>query len=199
MTKFKVLTQGYAKETESGWLASSTTILIENSGKKILVDPGINRKLLLSKLEEEGLTVDDIDIVFMTHYHPDHVFLAAMFEKAVVHDGDTTYINDEETEYEGEIPGTNIKVIPTPGHAHEHAALLLDTAKGKVAVAADVFWWADEEEQKVNDVETLVNREDPFTKDKEALKASRKKVLEIADWIIPGHGKMFRNPEKRKK
>ena len=28
---------------------------------------------------------------------------------------------------------------------------------------------------------------------------SRKKILQIADWIIPGHGKMFKNPEKKYK
>jgi len=34
--------------------------------------------------------------------------------------------------------------------------------------------------------------EDEFATDIEKLKESRKKVLEIADWIIPGHGKMFK-------
>lgn len=99
MTKVKVLIEGYAEKTKSGWLASSSTILIENSGKKVIVDPGINRKLLLEKLREQGLTPDDIDIVFMTHYHPDHVFLASIFEKATAVDGDTIYKNDEEAEY----------------------------------------------------------------------------------------------------
>jgi glyoxylase-like metal-dependent hydrolase (beta-lactamase superfamily II) len=195
MTKFKVLIEGYAKEKSDGWLASSTTTLIEDGGKKIIVDPGINRGLLVEKLKTEGLTPDDIDVVFMTHYHPDHVFLASMFEKAVIYDGDTIYRNDEEKEFEGKLPGTNIEVIPTPGHAHEHAALLLSTNKGKVVVAADVFWWTDEEEQKVDDAEVLINKEDPFTKDEKALKKSRKRVLEVADWIIPGHGEMFKTPK----
>jgi glyoxylase-like metal-dependent hydrolase (beta-lactamase superfamily II) len=198
MTKVKVLIEGYAKETGSGWLASSTTTLIKDSGKKIVVDPGINRKLLLEKLKEEGLTPYDIDIVFITHYHPDHMFLSPVFEKAVFCDGDTIYEGDKETEYEGKIPGTTIQVIPTPGHAYEHAALLVNTEKGKVVIAADVFWWMESEEQKTGDAEFLINREDPFTKDKKALKESRKKILDIADWIIPGHGKMFRNPKPDK-
>jgi len=37
-----------------------------------------------------------------------------------------------------------------------------------------------------------MNRKDPFVKDKVALMNSRKKLLEIADYIIPGHGKMFK-------
>ena len=198
MTKVKVLIEGYAKETGSGWLASSTVTLIEDSGKKILVDPGINRELLLGKLKGESLSPDDIDIVFMTHYHPDHVFLASIFEKAIVVDGDTIYEKDKETEYKGKVPGTNLEVMPTPGHAHEHCALLVNTEKGKIVIAADVFWWTDEEKQKVDDINALINKEDSFTKDLKALKESRQKVLEMADWIIPGHGKMFRNPEKGK-
>lgn len=197
MAEIKILIEGYAKKTKDGWLASSSTTLIEDSGKKIIVDPGINRKLLLEKLREQGLTPDDIGVVFMTHYHPDHVFLASMFEKAIVVDGDTIYEKDKETEYEGKVPGTSLEVILTPGHAHEHAALLATTEKGKIVVAADVFWWTDEEEQQTDDVEILINKEDPFTKNWEALKASRRKVLEVSDWIIPGHGKMFKNPKRK--
>ena len=139
------------------WLASATTTLLEDSGKRILVDPGINRRLLVENLDEEGLSPDDIDIVFMTHYHPDHVMLVSVFEKAIVVDGDTVYERDKETGYEGKIPGTNIRVMLTPGHAHEHACLLMETEKGKVVIAADVFWWTDDEEQKVDRGRFLCN------------------------------------------
>lgn len=192
MTKVKVLIEGYAKKTKKGWLASSSTTLVEDSGKKILVDPGINRKLLLEKLLENDLTPNDIDIVFMTHYHPDHVFLASMFEKAVIADGDTVYEKDNETGYEGKAPGTNLEVVLTPGHAHEHASLFVKTGKGNIVIAGDVFWWTDEERQKTDNLEALIKKEDPFTKDLPALKESRKKLLEIADYIIPGHGKTFK-------
>jgi glyoxylase-like metal-dependent hydrolase (beta-lactamase superfamily II) len=64
-----------------------------------------------------------------------------------------------------------------------------------VVVAGDVFWWADREEQKT-DRESLLFHKDPFAKDEKALLASRRKILELADWIIPGHGKMFKNSRK---
>jgi len=31
----------------------------------------------------------------------------------------------------------------------------------------------------------------------EDLISSRKKLLKVANWIIPGHGKMLRSPEKK--
>lgn len=196
MTKFTVLIPGYATKTDTGWLASCTTTLIKDNGKTILVDPGINRDLLLASLKKENLTPKDIDIVFLTHFHVDHMFLVALFENATVFDGETIYQKDLETEYEGLIPGTSIQVIPTPGHAHEHASLIMETDQGKVVIAADLFWWTDEQEQIVDDADMLINREDPYTKDWDALVESRTKVLAIADWIIPGHGKIFKNPSR---
>lgn len=196
MITYKILIPGYATKTDSGWLASCTTTLIKDNGKIIIVDPGINRDLLLSALNKENLAPIEIDMVFLTHHHIDHAFLAALFEKAIVLDGETIYQNDSETDYEGLLPGTSIRVMPTPGHAHEHASLIMDTDQGKVVIAADLFWWTDEQEQIVDDVNMLINREDPFTKDWDALVESRTKVLAIADWIIPGHGTIFKNPGK---
>lgn len=192
MNTVKVLIKGYAKQTENGWLASCTTTLIKTSKFNILVDPGINKELLLQKLDNENLKIEDIDIVFLTHYHPDHILLAGLFTHAKIYDGTTLYINDEEIEYEGNLPETDIKVIPTPGHANEHASLIVETQDlGTVVVAADVFWWTDEEEQ-ITEKDALMTKEDPFTTDEKALKDSREKVLEIADYIIPGHGEMFK-------
>jgi len=168
----------------------------QDSNKTILVDPGINKDLLLQALAKEKLTPKDIDIVFLTHFHIDHVFLVAIFEDATVIDGETIYQKDLETEYEHFIPNTHLQVIPTPGHAHEHASLLFDTNQGKVVIAADLFWWTDNQKQVVHSTRQLINRKDPFTKDYDALVTSRKKVLHIADWIIPGHGKIFKNPAK---
>lgn len=52
-TRVKVLIEGYAKETKNGLFASCTTTLIQTDNHNIIVDPGINRKLLLQKLNLE--------------------------------------------------------------------------------------------------------------------------------------------------
>ncbi|PIO04116.1 hypothetical protein COT48_02060 [Candidatus Woesearchaeota archaeon CG08_land_8_20_14_0_20_47_9] len=61
---------------------------------------------------------------------------------------------------------------------------------GKVAVAGDVFWWADKQKQKT-DRDSLMSLKDPYVKDREELMKGRKKLLEVAAYIIPGHGKAF--------
>lgn len=198
MNTITVLIEGYAREIKGGWLASSTTTLIESNGKKIIVDPGINKTLLLSSLTKINLKTSDIDMVFLSHFHLDHSFLAPLFEKAKILDGETIYEADKETEYSGKIPGTDIEVVLTPGHAKEHSSLIVPTKEGKIVIAQDCFLWMDSEKQDTTEAELLINRDDPFMMDKGKLIESRKKILEIADWIIPGHGKMFRNPLAKK-
>ena len=194
MAKVTVLIEGYARKKKDYFEATSSTVLIEDSGKKILVDPGCNEKLLLNALAKQGLAPKDIDYIFLTHYHVDHWLNVRLFPGIDVLDGDIIYRGDKEISFSGILPGTSIEVIPTPGHAHEEVTLLAKTDKGIVAVAEDIFWWEDGLQK--NDLKSLLEYEDPFVKDKAQLLASRKLVLEKADWVIPGHGKMFKVPGK---
>ena len=196
MNEIKILIEGYAKENKDGTFnASSSTVLIESKGKKVLVDPGCNKELLLESLKKENLRIEDIDIVFLTHYHPDHILNIKLFPNHDIYDGDTIYRDDLEIEYENTyIPDTDIKILETPGHAHEQCSLVVEVKNEIYMVAEDVFWWMNGEQKDLTR-EELINMEDPYVKDINVLKESRKKVLDIADWIIPGHGSMFRNPK----
>ena len=71
----------------------------------------------------------------------------------------------------------------------------VETSRGKIAVAGDVLWWQEQQEQKI-DRQQLIDKTDPFVKNMAELRASREKLLNCADFIIPGHGKMFRALEK---
>lgn len=194
MNKVKVLIEGYAKVYDDHEDVSPSVVLIENEKHKIIVDPGFNRENLLKALEKENLKIEDIDVVLLTHYHMDHALLAGMFEKAIFMDNSDQYSQNGiiKRQEEGML-GDGIEIIQTPGHDPFHCSVVTDTEDmGKVVISGDVFWWVDGEEPE-KDFESLINFEDPYVKDGIALKESRKKILEIADWIIPGHGKIFRN------
>ncbi len=195
MHTFKILIEGYARPGENGeYIASPTTVLIYEGNKKIIVDPGANYKLLEEAFQNENIKPEEIDIVYLTHYHPDHFLNIRFFPKKDIYDGSMIWSSDTEINYSKKIPGTDIEVIPTPGHCAEHTSLIINTKdKGVVCIAQDVFWWEDGK-QKSDTVEDLMNNSDPFITDWTELQKSRKLVLEKADWIIPGHGRMFKNP-----
>ena len=189
MAEVKILIDGYAKPLKNGWLANSSVVLIKSNGKNIIADPGFDRKKLLNALKKEKLKASDINFVFLTHGHPDHSVLAGIFENAKIVDELYVYQKDVITKHNGVIPGTDLKVIRTPGHMEEHCSLIVKTRNGIYAVAGDVFWWSENEKQRVN-----INKpdNDPEHMDIQKLIASRKKVLELADYIIPGHGRVFK-------
>ncbi|MEK6859517.1 MAG: MBL fold metallo-hydrolase [Nanoarchaeota archaeon] len=193
MAEVKVLIEGYAREEGDAEAASCTTTLIKENDLNIIVDPGMNRGLLLESLKKEKLSIKDINYVILTHTHIDHCLLAGIFEKAIILDDSSTYTFDGKIKgHDGKVPGTNIKIIKTPGHDQFHCSVVVDTKDlGKVVVAADVFWWTDNEEQKT-DRKSIMNHKDPYMKNEKQLMESRNKILEIADYIIPGHGKMFK-------
>ncbi len=193
MAEVKILIEGYVKEENGSEFASSTAVLIKENRLNIIVDPGMNRKLLLEALKKENLSPDKVNYVILTHYHLDHSLLAGIFGNAKILDNGEIYSWDGKIEkHHGKIPGTDIEIIKTPGHDMFHCSILVKTKEfGKVAIVGDVFWWKDKEEQKT-DKESLMKHKDPYVKNREDLINSRKKVLEIADFVIPGHGKMFK-------
>ena len=192
MAEVRILIEGYAKQVGRGWVANSTVCLITVGNKKIITDPGCNRKKLLNALAKEKLATADIDYVFLSHRHPDHVLLAGIFEKAkfVTFDTNLLYDNDQLTEFNKHLLGKDIEIIETPGHVEEHLSLIVNTAKGRVAIAGDVIWWLDGEKQVV-DVHCKDHSQAKGMNMKKLVE-SRKKILKLADYVIPGHGKMFK-------
>lgn len=187
MDKIDILIEGYARTSEDGtWVACcSTTLITAQGGKKVIVDPGNNRGLLLDALNKRGLTPGDVDLVFVTHHHLDHIMNVALFPQATVVDSETAYRGDAGKSVGTVLPGTDIKIVRTPGHEAVHASLLVTTEKGKVLVGGDIYWWYEDEEQTLS-----IEKADDAATDLGALRESRKKILDMADFLIPGHGPM---------
>lgn len=177
MAEVKILIEG---DTATD---TATITLIKDGDNNIIVDPGIlkSQKILVDKLKEEGLSVSDIDIVFITHSHIDHYRNIGMFPEAKTLEyfglWDKNTVQDWREQF-----SEDIKIIKTPGHNYDGLTFLVKTDDGVVAICGDVFW-------KKNFPEL---EDDVYATDKEKLKESRKIVLESADWVIPGHAGMYR-------
>ncbi len=53
--------------------SSGNSILISNASTNILVDAGVSASKISSSLNEVGLCAQDIDAIFVTHEHSDHI------------------------------------------------------------------------------------------------------------------------------
>ena len=199
MAKVKVLIKGLINlEEMRAW--PSSALIIDNE-KIIITDPGTvkSQKVITDALEKEGLTVNDITHVFITHSHLDHYRNIGMFPEAISIDMWGEWIADKfnPKEWPSKFDETNfgsfsdsIHVIKTPGHDESNLTFFVKgTSKfkgneisGMIAVCGDVFWKKDFPKLE----------EEPFATDKKNLQKSRTLVLKNADYIIPGHDDIFK-------
>ena len=185
MAEVKILIEGYTTADSvalGGEEKSCSTItLVRDRDIIMVVAPGVleNQKMLVDKLSEEGLSIDDVNVVCITHSHIDHYRNIGMFPEAKSLEYGGLWDGNIAKEWKEQFT-ENIQIIKTLGHNYDSITLLVKTNDGIVAICGDVFW-------KEN-----FPKDDPCASDKEKLKESRKKVLEVADYIIPGRGKMFK-------
>ncbi|MCX6740289.1 MAG: MBL fold metallo-hydrolase [Candidatus Parcubacteria bacterium] len=186
----KVLLSGYfiwLNEERNKFKASSTVTLIRDNKVNIIVDTGNHEveKELLAALKKQGLKPSDIHYVIVTHHHPDHVANNHLFKKAIITDVLTSYKGDLfkvdlDLLYKGKnIITPNVYIISTPGHEMDECTVIAKTEKGIIAIAGDLFVSKQKEKNIV-------------VKDKKELIKSQEKVVKLADYIIPGHGGMFK-------
>jgi glyoxylase-like metal-dependent hydrolase (beta-lactamase superfamily II) len=184
MAEVKVLLEGFTNTDKRAAgedeITRCTTTLIFDEDKIILSDPGVldDQKIMVDALAQENLTVDDITHIFITHSHMDHYRNIGMFPKAISIDYTGIWQGGKFIEREEQL-SKDIRLIETPGHSYDSLTALVQTEKGIIAIAGDL-WWS-----------SRGPKFDKFATDMEKLKESREKVLSLADYIIPGHGKMF--------
>ena len=179
LAEVKILIEG---ETASD---RPTISLIKDGGFVMVVDPGIleNQQVLIDALKKEKLTIQDVNVVCITHSHLDHYRNIGMFPDAKVLEyfglwgkGGMEHWSENFTE--------NIKILHTPGHDYTSLTFFVKTKDGVVAICGDVFWKENFPEDPHDDV---------FASNPVKLKESREMVLKEADWVIPGHDGMYKN------
>lgn len=189
-----VLHAGYVSPVgESGQTlkVASTITLVQAPGVVLIADPGMTTQKawdgVLDTLVDRGIQPGGVTHVFISHHHPDHITRLGLFPNATVVDFQASYKQDLwESHADNYELAPGVTVVRSPGHTHEDASLLVETAEGTYALTH--VWWSPEFEPEV----------DPLAEDHQALEESRAVILDRADWIIPGHGAAFRNSLKGK-
>uniref|UniRef100_A0A0M3IUS4 Lactamase_B domain-containing protein n=1 Tax=Ascaris lumbricoides TaxID=6252 RepID=A0A0M3IUS4_ASCLU len=183
---------GYANEStinKGYFTASGSVTVIIDGNRKILVDCGNpwNGEALLSALQDNALSTSEITDLIITHGHIDHCGNMCLFTTANIYmDRDLARPYSEYTTFEDGFEITkNVRILRTPGHTdNDLSVIVYNTKRGCVAITGDIF----EDENPDN--------WEPNSRYVSEQKRSRSRILAIADWIIPGHGAIFRNKFK---
>ena len=141
--------------------------LLHSPDRTVLVDTGVGpqamgaRGALLADLESAGVGPEDVDTVFLTHLHGDHlgwsvkpdgepvfpearyVTQAAEWEVSAPYLGRAVAALDDLGVLDlldGEEPvGDELTAIPTPGHSQGHSSLLVSSGGEQALVAGDAI------------------------------------------------------------
>lgn len=201
MYKVHNLYTGYARLGEDGYMeANATSTLVVGHHFKVVVDTLTpwDKHIIIDKLKEHNLTPDDITHLVCTHGHPDHVGNNNLFTSAQqhivgysVHTRDKFYLHPFECGENLKIDGENLYVMPSPGHTMDSVSLVVKTSDGVVVIAGDTF----ENFQDLEDDKIWI---DAGTENESVQRESRRKILQLGDIVVPGHGPAFPVPIKYK-
>jgi glyoxylase-like metal-dependent hydrolase (beta-lactamase superfamily II) len=186
--RFNLLHAGYIRD--GGVTVGSSVSLIEDDGALLVVDPGLVAEpdAILRPLAALGHAPADVTHVVLTHHHPDHTVNAALFPRAEVVDAWAHYRGDQWLDHDGD--GHRLSphawLIMTPGHTNQDLTLLAETDEG--VVACTHAWWRTDRTPEI----------DPGADDQAALEESRRRILELADLVVPGHGEPFRTDRQKR-
>jgi N-acyl homoserine lactone hydrolase len=186
VTVVRVVLEGWLRR-ENGVLmeAHSTSTLVVTTGHNILVDTSTKqqRTLLLQGLRSAGLRPGDIDMLVNTHLHLDHIGNNDLFptasKMARAEEGpDPSFLRITE---DAEIaPG--IGLMHTPGHSPGSMSVVVETDDRRYVIAGDAIPTRDNYEKWLPPM---------IHYDREVALESMRRIREIADVIIPGHGNAF--------
>ncbi len=186
-----VLIPGYAEWSGPGSQRASGTVTLVKGSQNVIVDTGVptQRREILERLQANGLKPGDIDVVVITHGQSDHLGNNNLFPKAkFILDTDVS-TGDEYTVHNFRQDAFHIDAgiyaIATPGHTDHDISVVAETANGTVVIAGDIF---------ERDGDWQDRSWEAWSKKKKDQKESREKILRIADFIVPGHGDIFRSP-----
>lgn len=165
MYDLHVLLQGYpGKSVYHGGLGWSTVALLRGPGHNVLIDTGhyMHRDVLMTRLQEAGVSRDEVTAIAITHSHWDHCINFPLFPKAQIFIGRTelewaasqppgaypvaemhvekllsmktvTRLEDGD----GFLPG--IEAVATPGHTPGHMAYVAKSARGEFIFTGDAI------------------------------------------------------------
>lgn len=201
----RILLPGVPVSSRRGALGWCNVVLVQRDGKNILFDTGSmgDRAPLLEALLSCGVAPEDLDLVFASHFHYDHVANAEIFdcdvalserERRYAVEGEYLASKDPfvpralvpflagrlQPVHDGDLVARGLRAVALPGHTPGTMGLLLEDEG--VLLAGDA----------VKNAWDFVRGEPPpafFSR--ETAPANYRRIREIARTVVPGHDRPF--------
>ncbi|MBI1370908.1 MAG: MBL fold metallo-hydrolase [Planctomycetes bacterium] len=196
--------------------AHATTTLVRSGDQIILVDPALPAEVLDARLHERsGLKLAQVTDVFLTNFRPAHRralpglmhanwFIAEQEREAVGAKLVEQFERDADPAMHERLKqeiallkrckpapdsiAPHVDLFPLPGYTPGNCGLLLAFPTATVVFASDAIPTIEHLEQ---------GKILPGAYDLEQANESFKDVIEIADWIVPGHDNVTANMTRR--
>lgn len=193
-----VLQEGYSRWKVKGvsMNANGTATLVQSGGMNIIVDTlgPFDRDKLVKLLADKKIHPDNISIVVGTHNHTDHIGNLNLFTKCDHYVGDQKSRGDyfefdifKDHPYKNFNLTENVRLFSTPGHVENDVSVVVEKVDklDTVGVVGDLF----ERGEDVNDESIWL---DAGSADPDAQRKNRERIYSYCDYIVPGHGGMFK-------
>ena len=130
---------------EKGVPSSMSCLLLQTEGKTILLDAGLGAPFsqLLPKLKEKGAAPEELQLIYITHLHPDHIG-GLLKEGKVVFPNAEVYVKHLHLFEAGDTLEGGVKSIAAYGHTPGHTVFQKDS----ILVIADLIHGAALQHQK---------------------------------------------------
>jgi glyoxylase-like metal-dependent hydrolase (beta-lactamase superfamily II) len=171
----------------------ATVSLVRSGDAVVVVDPGWPAEVLTATLfYRAGLKPEAVTHVFLTHVDPAHARGIAVFDRAqwLAYGEEIVYAKADLSDDPdvariiGRLADTperlapGVDIFPTPGHSPGHTSLMVNTPMSTTLLAGDAVLSRDHLEQ--GDL-------GPMVFDRDRAEASFREILELADFVVPGH------------
>ncbi|HVP68371.1 MAG TPA: MBL fold metallo-hydrolase [Anaeromyxobacteraceae bacterium] len=201
----RILLPGVPVSSRRGALGWCSVVLVRAGGRNILFDTGSygDRAVLLDRLAAAGLAPRDVDLVFASHFHFDHVANAEVFdcdvalserERRYALEAEYLAANDPfvpralvpflsgrlQPARDGDHVAPGVRAVALPGHTPGTMGLLLE--EDAVLLTGDA----------VKNAWDFVRGEPPPAFHSAATAPENyRKIREIARTVVPGHDRPF--------
>ncbi|PIC18406.1 hypothetical protein B9Z55_024309 [Caenorhabditis nigoni] len=184
-TYVQQLVEGSLKRVQHGMNLTASVSMVYDGGHYIVVDsPSAtdvhSKELMLKGIASRNIAPGEIQYVVTTHGHPDHFGQGNFFPNARHFFGSYEYSDTNFISTELHTLTANVQLWNTPGHTAQDVTVMVHNVSccGIIAVAEDAneaagIWFQEAWNPIIG-------------------KISRNKVICYADYVIPGHGKLFR-------